>query len=179
MMMKDGQPAANLKQVRVAIAQSAPVYLDKQASLAKALDLIELAAKRGARLVAFGETWLPGYPAWLDVCPGAALWESAPVKNVFARLRANSIVVPGVEVNALSEAARDLKITIVIGANERVDAGPGNGTLYNSLLTISEDGLLRNHHRKLVPTYTERLVWVMGMAAGWKQCQLLPGEWVD
>jgi len=68
--MKDGQPAANLKQVRVAIAQSAPVYLDKQASLAKALDLIELAAKRGARLVAFGETWLPGYPAWLDVVSG-------------------------------------------------------------------------------------------------------------
>jgi len=166
MIMKDGQPAANLKQVRVAIAQSAPVYLDKQASLAKALDLIELAAKRGARLVAFGETWLPGYPAWLDVCPGAALWESAPVKNVFARLRANSIVVPGVEVNALSEAARDLKITIVIGANERVDAGPGNGTLYNSLLTISEDGLLRNHHRKLVPTYTERLVWGNGDGRG-------------
>src|SRR6266851_1223903 len=166
MMMKDGQPAANLKQVRVAIAQSAPVYLDKQASLAKALDLIELAAKRGARLVAFGETWLPGYPAWLDVCPGAALWESAPVKNVFARLRSNSIVVPGVEVNALSEAARDLKITIVIGANERVDAGPGNGTLYNSLLTISEDGQLRNHHRKLVPTYTERLVWGNGDGRG-------------
>src|SRR5258707_1215292 len=159
MIMKEGQPAANSKQVRVAIAQSAPVYLDKQASLAKALDLIQQAAKQGAQLIAFGETWLPGYPAWLDVCPGAALWESAPVKNVFARLRSNSIVVPGVEVNALSEAARDLKITIVIGANERVDAGPGNGTLYNSLLTISEDGQLRNHHRKLVPTYTERLVW--------------------
>ncbi len=166
MMMKDGQTAANSKQVRVAIAQSAPVYLDKQASLAKALDLIQQAAKRGAQLIAFGETWLPGYPAWLDVCPGAALWESAPVKNVFARLRANSIVVPGVEVNALSEAARDLKITIVIGANERVDAGPGNGTLYNSLLTISEDGQLANYHRKLVPTYTERLVWGNGDGRG-------------
>ena len=164
--MKDGQPAANSKQVRVAIAQSAPVYLDKQASLAKALDLIQQAAKRGAQLIAFGETWLPGYPAWLDVCPGAALWESAPVKNVFARLRANSIVVPGVEVNALSEAARGLKIAIVIGVNERVDAGPGNGTLYNSLLTISEDGQLANHHRKLVPTYTERLVWGNGDGRG-------------
>jgi hypothetical protein len=70
-MMKE-EPAAHSKQMRVAIAQSARVYLDKQASLAKALDLIQLAANRGARLVAFGETWLPGYPAWLDVCPGGA-----------------------------------------------------------------------------------------------------------
>ena len=150
----------------MAIAQSAPVYLDKHASLAKALDLIQQAAKRGAQLVAFGETWLPGYPAWLDVCPGAALWENASAKDVFARLRANSIIVPSEEVNALREAARDLKIAIVIGVNERVDAGPGNGTLYNSLLTISEDGQLGNHHRKLVPTYTERLVWGNGDGRG-------------
>src|SRR5258706_10831058 len=166
MMMKDGQPAANSKQVRVAFAQSAPVYLDKQASLAKALDLIQQAAKRGAQLVAFGETWLPGYPAWLDVCPGAALWENASAKDVFARLRSNSIVVPGEEANALREAARDLNIAIVIGVNESVDSGPGNGTLYNSLLTISEDGQLGNHHRKLVPTYTERLVWGNGDGRG-------------
>ena len=164
--MREGQPAAHRKQVRVAIAQSIPVYLDIQASLVKALDLIQQAAKRDAQLVAFGETWLPGYPAWLDVCPGAALWENASAKDVFARLRANSLVVSGEEVNALREAARDLKIAIVIGVNERVDSGPGNGTLYNSLLTISEDGQLRNHHRKLVPTYTERLVWGNGDGRG-------------
>ena len=164
--MNDGKPAADSKQVRVAIAQSAPVYLDKHASFAKALDLIQQAAKRGAQLVAFGETWLPGYPAWLDVCPGAALWENAFAKDVFARLRANSIAIPGDEVKALREAAQDLKIAIVIGVNERVDSGPGNGTLYNSLLTISEDGQLGNHHRKLVPTYTERLVWGNGDGRG-------------
>ncbi len=166
MIVKDRQAAANSKQVRVAIAQSAPVYIDKQASLAKALGLIQQAAKRGAQLVAFGETWLPGYPAWLDVCPGAALWENASAKDVFARLRSNSIIVPGEEVNALREAARDFKIVIMIGVNERVDAGPGKGTLYNSLLTISEDGQLTNHHRKLVPTYTERLVWGNGDGRG-------------
>jgi predicted amidohydrolase len=166
MTMKDGQPAADSKQVRVAIAQSAPVYLDTHTSLAKALDLIGQAAKRGAQLIAFGETWLSGYPAWLDVCPGAALWENASAKDVFARLRANSIFVPGEEVTALCKAARDLNIAIVIGASERVDAGPGNGTLYNSLLTISEDGQLKNHHRKLVPTYTERLVWGNGDGRG-------------
>jgi nitrilase len=165
-MEKAKQPAAHSKPVRVAIAQSAPVYLDKRASLAKALDLIQQAARAGARLVAFGETWLPGYPAWLDVCPGAALWENGSAKDVFAKFRNNSITVPGEEMHALSEAARDLKIAIVIGASERVDAGPGNGTLYNSLLTISENGQLRNHHRKLVPTYTERLVWGNGDGRG-------------
>jgi nitrilase len=159
-------PPPDRKQARVAIAQSAPVYLDKRASLAKALDLIRRAAKRDAQMVAFGETWLPGYPAWLDVCRGAALWDNASTKDVFAKLRDNSITVPGEEVNALSQAARDLKIAIVIGANERVDAGPGIGTLYNSLLTISEDGRLSNHHRKLVPTYTERLVWGNGDGRG-------------
>jgi nitrilase len=152
--------------VRVAIAQSAPVYLDKKASVAKALALVQHAAKRDAQLVAFGETWLPGYPAWLDVCPGAALWENASAKEVFAKLRKNSITVPGEEVQALCDEAAALKIAIVIGASERVDDGPGNGTLYNSLLTISEDGQLRNHHRKLVPTYTERLVWGNGDGRG-------------
>lgn len=152
--------------LRVAIAQFAPVYLDKQASLTKALELVQRAAKRGSQLVAFGETWLAGYPAWLDVCPGAALWGNAATKEVFSRLRSNSITVPGEEVDTLCEAAGDLKITIVIGANERLDAGPGNGTLYNTLLTISNDGKLRNHHRKLVPTYAERLVWGNGDGRG-------------
>jgi len=84
-------------------------------------------------------------------------------------------------VNALSEAARDLKIAIVIGANERVDAGPGNGTLYNALLTISEDGRLANHHRKLIPTYTERLVWGNGDGRGLEAVPTSSGTrwWID
>jgi nitrilase len=163
---QSGPSRTDAKRVTVAIAQSAPVYLDKRASLRKALDLIQQAAKQDARLVAFGETWLPGYPAWLDVCPGAALWQDSSSKDVFARLRNNSITVPGEEVNLLNEAARDLKIAIVIGVNERVDSGPGNGTLYNSLLTIADDGQCKNHHRKLVPTYAERLVWGHGDGRG-------------
>ncbi|MCA1603574.1 MAG: carbon-nitrogen hydrolase family protein [Acidobacteria bacterium] len=148
--------------IKVGIVQASPVYLDLKASLAKAIERIEQAAAKGARLIAFGETWLPGYPAWLDHCPEAALWNHEPTREVFARLRQNSVIVPSRETEMLSEASGDLDVTIVIGVNERVARGPGNGTLYNSLLTFGSEGKLINHHRKLIPTYTERLVWGQG-----------------
>jgi nitrilase len=152
--------------VRVAIVQSSPVFLDLEASVAKAITLGDEAARGGARLVTFGETWLPGYPAWLDHCSDVALWDHAPTKKVFAMLRQNSVVVPGPETARLAQLAGDHKLTLVIGVNERVARGPGNGTLYNSLLTFSSEGQLVNHHRKLMPTYTERLVWGQGDARG-------------
>jgi nitrilase len=154
------------EKIKVAIIQASPVFMNLEASLAKAVGLIGEAARAGANLVALGETWLPGYPAWLDHCPGAALWDHEPTKRVFARLRRNSVVVPGKETVRLGEAAREHNLILVIGVNERVAHGPGNGTLYNSLLTFGPDGRLLNHHRKLVPTYTERLVWGQGDAAG-------------
>ncbi|MFN2454471.1 MAG: carbon-nitrogen hydrolase family protein [Pyrinomonadaceae bacterium] len=152
--------------IKVGIIQSSPAFMDLDASVAKALREIEEVAEQGARLVAFGETWLPGYPAWLDYCPEAALWNHAPTKEVFARLRQNSILVPGKETQALAEAARYYNVSIVIGVNERVAQGAGNGTLYNSLLTFDSTGKLVNHHRKLMPTYTERLVWGQGDGSG-------------
>jgi len=166
--LQSPQQDFDAKQVPIAIAQAAPVYLDKRASLNKALTLIHEASKQGALLVAFGESWLSGYPAWLDVCKGAALWDHTPAKRVFARFRESSISVPGPEVDLLCEAARDLKIAVVIGVNEHVESGPGNGTLYNSLLTITHHGKIGNHHRKLVPTYTERLVWGQGDGRGFE-----------
>jgi nitrilase len=153
-------------QIVVGIVQSSPVFMDLEASLVKATGLIADAAGKGATLVAFGETWLAGYPAWIDHCPNAALWNYEPTREVFARLRQNSVVVPGREAKLLSEVAADFKVTLVIGVNERVDSGPGNGTLYNSLLTFGPNGELLNHHRKLVPTYTERLVWGPGDGDG-------------
>ena len=147
--------------MRVAIVQSAPVYYDLGASLEKAATRIRDAASQGARLVAFGETWLPGYPTWLDFCPGAALWNHAPTKEVFAQLRANSVVVPSDATAALSSLARECGVVLVIGINEKSD-----GTLYNTLLSFGSEGAILRHHRKLVPTYTERLVWGMGDGSG-------------
>jgi nitrilase len=161
---------------RVAIVQNSPVFLDLDASLAKAIRLVEEAAKRQARLIVFGETWLPGYPAWLDYCRDVALWDHRPSKNVFAKLRRNSLTVPGKETEALAQVAAELKVTLVIGANERVETGPGNGTLYNALLTFSAEGQLANHHRKLIPTYTERLVWGQGDGRGLRSIETPGGR---
>jgi predicted amidohydrolase len=165
-----------LESIKVAIVQDSPVYLDLEASLAKAAGRVREASAQGAQLVAFGETWLPGYPAWLDYCPDAALWNHAPTKEVFARLRRNSVVVPSAATEQLSHLARELNVSIVIGVNERVEHGAGNGTLYNSLLTFTGDGTLANHHRKLVPTYTERIVWGQGDGRGLKAVETANGR---
>ncbi|MBC7930834.1 MAG: carbon-nitrogen hydrolase family protein [Rubrivivax sp.] len=154
------------EKVKVAVIQSSSVFMNLAASLEKAVGLTGRAAAEGARLVTFGETWLPGYPAWLDYCPGAALWNHEPTKEVFARLRQNSVAVPGIETERLGQLAREHNLVLVIGVNERVARGPGNGTLYNSLLTFDADGSLVRHHRKLIPTYTERLVWGQGDGIG-------------
>jgi nitrilase len=151
---------------KVAIVQAAPVFMDLDASLARAHNLITEAAAQGAQLIVFGETWLPGYPAWLDHCPDAALWNHEPTKEVYAELRRNSVSIQGPHTQQLARAAAEHNVVLVIGVNERVDEGPGNGTLYNSLLTFNSDGSLLNHHRKLVPTYTERIVWGPGDANG-------------
>jgi nitrilase len=148
--------------LKVAIVQAAPIFMNLEASLARAIEFIGEAAAQGAKLVVFGETWLPGYPAWLDYCPSAALWNHEPTKEVFAELRRNSVTVPSREIELLAETAKAHQTVLVIGINERVDAGPGNGTLYNSLLTFDSDGSLVNHRRKLIPTYTERIVWGQG-----------------
>jgi nitrilase len=158
--------------VQVAIVQAAPLPFDLGGGLAKALALIEEAAEHGAQLICFGETFLPGYPAWLDYCPGAALWNHEPAKEVFAEFRANSLLVPGRETQALSEAAARLRVGIVMGISERVRDAPGHGTLFNSLLFFDQEGRLVNHHRKLIPTYTERLVWGQGDAAGMRPSKI-------
>lgn len=154
--------------ITVGIVQASPVFMNLEASLAKAVALVGQAAEKGAKIIAFGETWLSGYPAWLDYCRDAALWNHEPTKEVFARLRRKSVVVPGAETKTLGKIAAKHKIVLIIGINERIEQGAGNGTLYNSLLTFGTDGKLVNHHRKLVPTYTERLVWGTGDAEGLK-----------
>lgn len=151
---------------------AAVVQAEQATSLAGALDVTReraaAAAKDGAELVVFPETWLPGYPAWMDYSRDVGLWDHPPVKAAYARLVENSVAVGDASYEALADLARDLEITLVVGASERVRSGPGRATLYNSLFVFGPDGALLNHHRKLTPTHTERLLWGPGDTAGLK-----------
>src|ERR671922_2815018 len=93
-----------------AVVQAAPVYLDREATVEKAVRLIQEAASEGARLVAFPETWIPGYPSWIY---HAAEWDEPRSKRAFARLQRNSVRVPSAATDALCRAARDAGVHIV------------------------------------------------------------------
>ena len=157
---------SNASVVKAAIIQARPVPFETDASLDKLADLVADAARAGATVVTAGETFLPGYPAWIDSCPGAAIWDDPAAKEVFAAYRRESIVIGSPREQRLAAIARENKVTLVVGVSERVDVGPGNGTLYNALLTYTPAGELAVHHRKLVPTYTEKLIWGPGDGHG-------------
>ncbi len=154
--------------MRVAVVQDGPEYLNLEKTLDKTIGYMEEASRQGAALVVFGECWLSGYPIWLDVCSDVNVWESPAVKKVWKAMYNSSVDVEGSEVQTLKEASRRTGLTAVIGINEKVSKGPGRGTLYNALLVITPDQGVVNHHRKLVPTYTERLVHGWGDAMGLK-----------
>ena len=141
---------------RLAIVQHPPVFLNLARSVERAAALIGDALAHGAQCIVFPETWLPGYPVWLDEAPAAGLWDYAPAQALYQVLSDNAITVPGPELEGLRTLARDGAATIVMGAHERV-----GGTLHNTMLLIGADGSYRLH-RKIMPTYTERLVWGMG-----------------
>lgn len=147
---------------KIAIIQDGPVYLNLDQSLQKAESLIKEAAENGAGLIAFGETWLCGYPSWIDYAPNVAAWDHEPAKQAFAQLHQSSIAVPGPETDLFGQWAKEFGLAIGLGVNEKVLTGPGNGSVYNSLLFFNEQGELASHHRKLMPTYTEKLLYAVG-----------------
>lgn len=154
--------------VKICIVQKKPAYLDVTRSMALLREYLREAAEEGSNLVVFGETWLTGYPKWLDLVRDIAAWDWEPAKEVYKLMWKNSIQVPGPETSVLGKLARDYKLTLGIGVNERVESGPGNKTLYNTLLLFDESGTLKIHHRKMMPTYTEKMIYGLGDAAGLK-----------
>jgi len=164
------------QKVNIGIVQSAPVYLDIKKSLEKVEALLTEASTKGAELVCFGESWFTGYPAWIDYCDEYAKWDFKPTKEIFAKTYSNSLDVTGPEVAQIGKWAKELGLVVVMGINEKVTSGPGNGTIYNSLLTWNERGELANHHRKLMPTHTERLLYGQGDGAGLKAVDTAVGR---
>lgn len=140
---------------KVAAVQASPVFLDLERTVDKGCALIGEVASAGARLAVFPETWIPGYPVWANA---DSRWNYPPSKQVYGLLYRNSVQVPGPAVDRLCQTARSHGIAVVMGINERTSTG----TLYNSMLFIDSDGTLLGIHRKLVPTYHERMVWGRG-----------------
>jgi nitrilase len=149
--------------VRVACVQSEPVILDRARTLDKLAGLTAEAKAGGAQLVVFPEAFVPAYPssAWAKFLAG---WADPRAKAAFAHLARESVEVPGPDADRLGEIAREHEVWLVTGVNERDPERPG--TLYNTLLYHSPEGRLAVHHRKLVPTNHERLIWGQGDGGG-------------
>jgi nitrilase len=149
--------------VRVACVQVEPVILDRDRTIDKVAQYTAEAAREGAQLVVFPETFVPAYPSsrWAKALAG---WADPRAKEAFARLRRESLEVPGDAERRLGEIAREHGVWLVTGVNEVDPEKPG--TIYNSLLYHAPDGTLAVHHRKLVPTNHERLVWGQGDGRG-------------
>src|SRR5919198_984034 len=142
-----------MRTVRVAAIQATPVILDAEACVAKAIRLMEDAAGQGAELVVLPETFVPLYPSnrWAKGAAGFSGWD-----ELWERMHANSVEVPGPLVDELVEACRRLGLHAVVGINER-----DGGSLYNATVTVGPQGLLHKH-RKLMPTQHERLFHGIG-----------------
>jgi nitrilase len=149
----------------VAVVQLAPVFLDRAATLARAVAALQDAARAGAQLVVFPEAYVPGYPAWIwRLRPGP---DMGLADRLHARLRAEAVSLAGDDLLPLRQAAKECRVTVVCGIEE-IDAEFSRGTLYNTVVVIGPDGTLLNRHRKLMPTNPERMVWGQGDASGLK-----------
>lgn len=146
--------------VRVAVVQAAPVMMDREATTEKTVDLIEKAARQGAKLVLFPEAFIPAYPRGLTF--GARVGSRSPEGRAdFLRYWENAVPVPGEVTERVGEAARKAGVYVVVGVIER-DTENSGGTLYCTALFFGPDGTLLGKHRKLKPTGSERLIWGEG-----------------
>jgi nitrilase len=149
--------------VMVACVQVEPAIFDRSATIARVAERTAEAAAAGAGLVVFPETFVPAYPssAWAKALAG---WGDQSAKEAFALLHRESLELPSADADRLAATASEHGVWLVIGVNELDRERPG--TLYNSLLYYSPEGELALHHRKLVPTNHERLVWGQGDGRG-------------
>lgn len=139
------------KQIRVAAVQAEPVWLNLDATVDKTIDIMKKAAADGVELIAFPETWIPGYPQFL--------WTVTPPEQMpyVGRYHENSLTVDSPQMMKIREAARDNKIAIVMGYSERAF-----GTLYMAQTAIGSAGQILLHRRKLKPTHVERTLFGEG-----------------
>lgn len=146
------------KDTKIAAAQLSPVFLNKEKTVDKACSAILEAGKNGANLIVFPEAFISGYPDWVWLVPNS---NGAVLNDLYVKLVENAISVPEEATDRLCKAAKSAGINVVMGMHER-NAETSSTSLYNSLLFISDEGLILGKHRKLIPTGGERLVWAQG-----------------
>jgi len=150
--------------IQIALAQIAPVLLDREATLARVLARVEEAASAGCRLVTFGEALAPGYPFWVSMTDGAR-FDSEVQKDIFERYLDQGVQIEAGHLESICSCAADREIAVYLGIMERA-ADRGGHSLYCSLVYIDATGAIRSVHRKLQPTFEERLVWAPGDGHG-------------
>jgi nitrilase len=148
--------------MRVACVQDAPAFLDREETTARVVQWIRRAAEAGARLVAFGEAYLPGYPFWLSLTDGAR-FDDAGQKEAYRAYLDAAVDIDGPELREIARTAARDGVFVVLGVVERSASG---GSLYCTAVSIDPERGLLPAHRKLVPTYEERLVWAHGDGHG-------------
>jgi len=148
---------------KIAIIQESPCVLDKENTIKEAVKIINEVSKQGAELVIFPEAYIPSYPAWIWRLRPGNDW--AINEELHARLLQNSVDLSSDDFEPIFKAAKENKVTVVCGINER-DFENSRSTIYNAVVTIDAKGKLVNHHRKLMPTNPERMVWGFGDGHG-------------
>ncbi|MCC6501244.1 MAG: carbon-nitrogen hydrolase family protein [Anaerolineales bacterium] len=148
----------------VGLAQIAPVWLDRAGTMSKILNQVRAAREAGCHLVAFGEGLLPGYPFWIERTNGAA-FNSTVQKEIHAHYLDQAVQIEAGHLDALCKTAKENEIAVVLGCIER-PSDRGGHSLYASLIYIDAAGVIQSAHRKLMPTYEERLTWSPGDGHG-------------
>lgn len=156
----------------VGLAQMAPVWLDRTRTLARVVEQVRLAAEKGCHLVAFGEALLPGYPFWIERTDGAR-FNSPMQKEIHAHYMQQAVQIEAGHLDELCRAAGQVQVAVVLGCIER-PADRGGHSLYASLVYVSAEGMIESVHRKLMPTYEERLTWSPGDGHGLRVHRLGP-----
>ncbi len=150
--------------LKVALAQISPVWLNKTATLKKVEQSIIDASKENVELIVFGEGLVPGYPFWLALTGGAE-WDKAVNKELHAHYVSNAICIEKGDLEAICKLSKEHKMAIYLGVIER-PLDRGGHSVYASLVYINSEGSIQSVHRKLQPTYDERLTWSPGDGHG-------------
>ena len=140
---------------RIAAVQASPVFMDRAATLEKAIGLISVAAKEGASLVVFPEAFLPGYPIWTWFLKPSQFEE---IEALYGEYLEQSVTIPGQETALIGKAAKSAGVHVGIGVTERNSEASGS-SLFNSFVLFDSSGAVVGKRRKLVPTGPERMIW--------------------